>query len=99
MQGHVVPPKVYVAVFAALLTLTAITVSVAYIDLGPLNAWVAMSIACVKGLLIVLFFMHARYGNRILWVLMGAALLWLTILIVLTMSDYATRGWLPFARG
>ena len=96
MQPHVVPPRVYFGVFAALLALTMITVAVAYADLGPLNAWVAMSIACLKGVLIVMYFMHARYGPRLIWVLAGAGILWLLILFALTMSDYATRGWLPF---
>ncbi len=96
MQGHVVPLRVYYAVFAALLVLTSVTVAVSFIDLGPLNAWVAMSIACLKGVLIVLYFMHARHGSRLIWILIGSGIIWLAILIVLTMGDYATRGWLPF---
>ena len=42
--GKSVRPGVYIAVFASLLTLTAITVYIAYVDLGPLNLAVAVSI-------------------------------------------------------
>jgi len=91
--GHVVPVRVYVAVFAALLALTATTVAVSTIDLGPLNALAAMTIACAKATLVVLYFMHARYGSRMIWMVIGAGLLWLLILIALTMGDYASRAW------
>ena len=94
MASHVISPRVYLAIFATLLALTGVTVFVAYQDLGPLNALAAMSIACLKGLLVVLYFMHARYGSRLVWVLLGCGVLWLGILIALTIADYASRGWL-----
>jgi cytochrome c oxidase subunit IV len=95
MTGHLVPRKVYYTVFGALLVLTAVTIAVASVDLGPLNTVVAMTIACAKATLVVLYFMHARYGSRLIWVMLGAGILWLAILIALTMGDYASRGWMP----
>ena len=94
MSEHVVARKVYFTIFAALIVLTGVTVEASMVDLGPLNAVVAMTIACVKATLVVLYFMHARYGSRLIWVMLGAGILWLIILIALTMGDYATRGWL-----
>lgn len=94
MSGHVVPSKVYFAIFATLIVLTGLTVAAAMVDLGPLNTVVAMSIACAKATLVVLYFMHARYGSRLIWVMLCAGVLWLIILIALTMGDYATRGWM-----
>ena len=41
MTGHVTPLKVYFGVFAALMAFTAITVAVAYVNLGELNKVVA----------------------------------------------------------
>ena len=39
--------------------------------------------------------LHARaLRQRLVWVFSGAAFLWLPILIVLTLNDYFTRGWL-----
>jgi cytochrome c oxidase subunit 4 len=94
MSAHVVPLRVYYAVFAALLVLTGVTVAVARVDLGALNTIVALGIAATKAALVVLFFMHVRYGSRLVWLVVAAGVLWLAILIVLTMADVATRGWL-----
>ncbi len=93
MAHVVVSPKTYVAVFAALLVLTGLTTTVAFYDLGLLNPVVALSIAILKGTLVVLFFMHLRYSSRLIWIVAGASIFWLGILLVLLMSDYVARGW------
>ena len=92
--AHVVPVGVYLAVFAALMTLTAVTTAAAFHDLGPLNNVVALGIATLKATLVVLFFMHARYGTRLTPLVITAGLFWMVILIALTLTDYLTRGWL-----
>ena len=94
MSGHVSPKSHYLAIFAALLVLTLITVKVAYLDLGPLNTVVALTIACLKGLLVVLFFMHVKYNSRLTWVFAGAGFFWLIFLFGITMADYVSRDWL-----
>jgi cytochrome c oxidase subunit 4 len=86
-------PRLYFTVFAALLVLTIVTVFVARINLGPFNVVVALSVAFVKALLVVLYFMHLRYGPRLTWIVAAGGLYWLGILLVLTMSDYLTREW------
>ena len=94
VPGHVVPIGVYVAVFGALLVLTALTTAAAFQDLGPLNNVVALGIAVLKATLVVLFFMHVRYGTRLIPLVVAACLFWLVILIALSLTDYLTRGWL-----
>jgi cytochrome c oxidase subunit IV len=94
--GHIVPERIYFAVFAALLVLTATTVGVSFIDLGDANVAVALIIAVVKATLVILFFMHLRYSTRLTWLTIGAALFWLSVMILLTMSDVVSRGWLGF---
>jgi cytochrome c oxidase subunit IV len=96
MEHVIVPTRTYYAIFASLMALTAITVGVAFIDLGLLNPVVALSIAVLKASLVVLFFMHLKYSSRMVWVVGGAAIFWLGILLVLILSDYATRGWAWF---
>ena len=91
MSNTVVPTKTYLAIFVALMVLLGITIGVAYVDLGKLNLAVAMGIAIAKAALIVWFFMHLRYGQRLTWVFAGAGFFWLAIMLVLTMGDYATR--------
>jgi cytochrome c oxidase subunit 4 len=93
---HLVPVRVYLAVFAALLTLTALTIWVAFHDFGSWNAPMAMGIAVIKGTLVVLFFMHLRYSSRLTQIVVVAGFFWLLILFGFGMSDYLSRGWLPF---
>jgi len=93
MPERIVPIKVYAKVLFALLALTATTCAVSFIDMGKMNAVVAMVIAFVKASLVALIFMHLRYSRRLMRVVVGAGLFWLGILIALTMSDYLTRGW------
>lgn len=96
MSSHSVPVRVYLAVFSALMVLTAVTIWIAFIDLGVLNTVVAISIACVKAVLVILYFMHARYGSRLIWVVISGGAAWFVLLIALVMCDYVSRGWLPY---
>jgi cytochrome c oxidase subunit IV len=42
----------------------------------------------------VLYFMHVRYGSRLTWVVIGAGVFWLLILLTLLLTDYSSRGWM-----
>ncbi|HEX7487159.1 MAG TPA: cytochrome C oxidase subunit IV family protein, partial [Vicinamibacterales bacterium] len=79
------------AVYIALVFLTVLTTTVAFFDLGLANPIVALSIAVFKATLVVLFFMHLKYGTRLTWVVAGASVFWLGILLLLILSDYAMR--------
>ncbi|MBI4419023.1 MAG: cytochrome C oxidase subunit IV family protein [Ignavibacteriales bacterium] len=92
MTGGGFSRRIYYAVGITLLVLFLLTVGVAYIDLGALNIVVAMAIATFKTILVVLYFMHVRYSSRVTWVFVSASFFWLVILLVLTLSDYVTRG-------
>lgn len=94
MEHHVIPVRTYLAVFVALLVLLIATVGAYYVDLGPLNIVVALTIAIIKAVLIVLYFMHVRYSSRLVWVFAGATVVWLIIMLGLTFADYISRGWL-----
>lgn len=74
---------------------TAITVWAGFLNFpGYWNVIIAMTIACVKATLVVLYFMHVRYSSRLIWVVFTSALFWLIILFALTFADYWTRAWL-----
>ena len=93
MSEHIVGPKVYVSIFLALMVFTGLTVGAAFINLGPFNAVVALTIAVIKALLVILFFMHVRYSSKMVMVLIIAGFFWMGIMFVLTMSDYISRLW------
>jgi cytochrome c oxidase subunit IV len=92
MAEHVTSRKIYSLVFGALMVLTLVTWLVAQVDLGWANDVVALTIAVVKALLVLLFFMHVRYSTRMTILTATAGFFWLAILIGLTLVDYASRG-------
>ena len=94
MSEHAHPTiKTFVTVWAALLLLTALTVFVSTLELGPFNAIVALTIATIKALLVLLFFMELRYSTALTKVAVVAAVFFFFLLAGLTLSDYLTRGW------
>jgi cytochrome c oxidase subunit 4 len=106
MSDHIVPVRTYVGVFLALLVLTFATVAAARVDLGepeafglrvPLNVIVAVAIAVVKAALVVLFFMHVKYAGRLVQLVVASAFVFLALMLVITLSDYWSRGWLGTA--
>ncbi|HUJ38990.1 MAG TPA: cytochrome C oxidase subunit IV family protein [Candidatus Acidoferrales bacterium] len=103
MTGHVVPVRVYLAVFVSLLALTALTTWVAFLDLGTiqigeahkldLNTVAALVIAAIKTSLVGLFFMHLRFANRFTRLVVLAGFFWLALLMSFTLGDVNTRHW------
>ena len=65
---------------------------VAEFNLGPPNDIVALTIAVLKGTAVVLFFMHVRHSSNLTKLTARSGFLWLGIMILITMSDYWTRG-------
>lgn len=86
-EVHIVPLRVLLAVFVALLALTYVTVTARYIDLGSLNIWIALGIATVKGALVVLYFMHLRYDSPFNAVIFLTALVFMFLFLGITILD------------
>jgi cytochrome c oxidase subunit 4 len=95
MSEHIVPVRIYITIFLALLVGTALTVLAAFYDFPwQFNTIIALTIASTKATLVVLYFMHVRYSPRLVWVFVASALFWMGILFAFTFSDYFTRPWL-----
>jgi cytochrome c oxidase subunit 4 len=92
---HVTSIRTYLLVFTALMAGTAITVWVAFFDLGILNNVVALGVALIKATLVVLFFMHLAHASRLAKLVCVGAFLWLLFLFGITLTDYTTREFLP----
>ena len=93
---HIVSPKVYVAILFALLVGTATTVWASYIDLGIFNPIIALAIACTKATLVVLFFMHVKYGTKLTKLTVVAGIFTFLCLVAMTLADYSSRAWGPW---
>ena len=89
--------KTYALILGALLCLTVLTTAVAYLPLGAFSTIVALGIACTKMMLVALFFMHIRHSTKLTKLVVVGGLLWLAILLLLTMTDFLSRGILGVA--
>lgn len=90
---HIISPLQYSYIFGALLVMTLVTVGAAYIDLKWANPVIALAIASFKAVLVILFFMHAKYQSRLIKMTIGSGFFVFLVLIVMTMSDYMSRAW------
>jgi cytochrome c oxidase subunit IV len=91
---HVSPVSTYVAVFVALMVLTALTVVVAFFDFGVFSTPIAIAIAVAKATAVILWFMHVKYSSRLTWVVVIGSFLFLILLFGLTLADYLSRDWI-----
>lgn len=69
-RGHISPTKTYFIVGAILYVLTVVTVGAALYDTGSalLNFIIAMAIATGKAFLVLWYFMHMKYENKLIWI-------------------------------
>ncbi len=86
-------PRLYVLIISILILLTIATWRISFIDLGIFNPVVALTIAVIKAVLVILFFMHVFYSSKLTKVTVGAGFFWLLILITLSLLDYISRNW------
>jgi len=86
-EAHAVPMKVLLRVFAALLFLTALTVSVTRVNLGQANVLIALLIAVAKAGLVAMYFMHLRYDRPFHGVVLIVALLFVALFIGMLVLD------------
>ena len=90
--GHVVPESLFFKVLLTLLFLTAITILAAQLDLGKWNIVGALVIASIKASLVIYFFMHGKYENRIIWTYILIPFILLAIMIGGVFTDDPFRS-------
>ena len=88
---HIVPYKTHVIVLASLLVLTALSVAVTSIELGPLTVTVALLLATAKALIVLIYFMHLKFDNIIYSIMVGFVMFSIISIIVITFLDYLFR--------
>lgn len=102
---HIVPLATYWTVFGALMVLLVLTLLVYFFDVtqflgkqfGWLSILIAMTVAVVKAVLVMLFFMHVKFSSKLTWIFSSTAFVFVFIMFLLTMNDYFTRGMLETA--
>lgn len=89
---HILPYRTLLCVLGALFGLTGVTIAVSTIDLGWMNVWVALLIASVKSSVVLLFFMHLRYENKLFLITFLVTVFFVAVLIGLMFWDVAFRS-------
>lgn len=90
-QHVLIPYRVYVIVWAALVALTTLTVAAHYADLGHVAILTAILIATVKVSLVMLYFMHLRFARPVLIAMIFFVLANYAVFVGLTFTDYLAR--------
>lgn len=91
VHAHVSSPFFLIAIFAALIVLTVITVAVSYVDLGSANTFVAMLVATMKASLVSIFFMHLAHDKPFNALVFVGAFVFLGVFISFSNDDLTTR--------
>jgi cytochrome c oxidase subunit 4 len=100
MAQRDISPRTYVTVCVLLILLTFLTLGISFLHVpGVWHITLGLIIAVCKATLVVLFFMHALVSPRLTWIVILVVCFWLSILLVLTLSDYFSRGMVPFMPG
>jgi len=90
--SHAVPARYYFYNFLFLLVMLMLTVWVSFHHYGDwINVAIMLTIAVAKMVAIILIFMNVWWSSRLTMVFAASGFLWLVILFVLTLADFATR--------
>lgn len=82
-----------IVTWVALLVLLAITCGTSFIPMGRANLAINLAVAVVKALLVVVVFMRLTKSAPMVIVVALVAAFDLAVLVVLTLPDFAVRGW------
>ena len=100
MHDREITVPTYVGTCVILVLLTVATTAVSFINLpGIWHIVFGMLFALCKASLVILFFMHVLISPKLTWLVIAIAAFWLGILLVLTFTDYFSRGLVPFTPG
>ena len=91
VHHHVSSTATNLKVFGLLILATILTVVAPSLHLGALGPVVAFAIASFKAFLVLAYFMHLKYDDKLNIVIIGSTLFFLALLIAFVVLDMATR--------
>ena len=91
-EAHAVPYRAYVNVWIALIVLTGVTVAAAMANLKQMAIFTALLVATAKCTLVLLYFMHLRWENKVFAYMFIAVIATFAVFLGLTFADYSFRG-------
>ncbi len=92
---HKVPSSSYsVTVFVVLAGLALVQLAINFSDPAALGPWrlpLTLAVIGVQASVLAYFFMDLRQSDSLTWLCVGAALFWVFLLFLFTLTDYFTR--------
>ena len=89
--GHILPQSVYLKTLGTLLALTFITVAVAQVNFGAMNAVIAIFVATIKALIVASFFMHLKFESKLILLYAIYPIVLLALLVLSNVADIEVR--------
>jgi cytochrome c oxidase subunit IV len=91
-EHHAISLNTHLKVFAALIGFTLLTVATAKgMDFGSFNWVVAFTIATAKAFLVMAYFMHLKYDEKIFKAIIALSFFFVFLLFIFCVGDLATR--------
>jgi cytochrome c oxidase subunit 4 len=88
---HITEYAVYGKILVILLLLTTATITVTWINLSAWTVAAALLIACIKAGVVLTYFMHLKFDNLLLKILVSGVLLLFAAVLIITFFDYFFR--------
>ncbi len=90
-KDHISSYKSHIVVLLSLIILTILTVTITSVHLGPFNTAAAMLIASVKATIVLLYFMHLKFDEKIYRFMVILVFSIYLVVIIITFFDYLYR--------
>jgi cytochrome c oxidase subunit 4 len=90
-ENHITSYSLNLTVLLILLILTTISILAIKMHLGAFTVALALIIASVKVTIVLTYFMHLKFENLMLRLMVGGVFLLFAIVIVITFIDYYFR--------
>jgi cytochrome c oxidase subunit IV len=91
LKNHIVPYRTFLYVLGILIVLTLTSVTLTQISLGTFTVTIALLIAAIKSSFVLRIFMHLKFENTMLKVMVTAVVLIICLVILITLLDYLYR--------
>ncbi len=90
-KHHIVPYSTYFYILIALVTFTFMSIGITKINLGEYSVLGALIFSTIKSVLVLTFFMHLKFDQPFLRIMVGFVFLVFMALIFITFLDYYFR--------
>jgi cytochrome c oxidase subunit 4 len=90
-KHHIVPYKIYFFILLALITLTFMSIGITKINIGEYSVLGAMIFSTIKSILVLTWFMHLKFDQPFLRIMVGFVALVFSAVIFITFLDYYFR--------